>query len=191
MGALAGRGRGPCGSASPGSPAARLARPGCRAWCVRAPRDNGEPPRGPRGRPDRGRSGWGLGCAARAGGLRGPARRTRDSGSSHGTLWVSVRAAPHGSPVPAGPLTPAVAWFWAFKFMPRGGGGGGGRWRPRRWPGQSRLGAILGESRDGVCGVSPAASLRVLNFSPRVLPGLPSALRGGRGSGDLNIHDFL
>lgn len=36
------------------------------------------------------------------------------------------------------------------------------------WP--SRLGAILGESRDGVWGVLPPASLQVLNFEPRWTP---------------------
>ena len=39
----------------------------------------------------------------------------------------------------------------------------------------SRLGAILGESRDGAWGMLPSASLLVLNFEPRWTPtGRPS-----------------
>lgn len=90
------------------------------------------------------------------------------------------------------PPTPqlTVAWFRAFKFTPRGGGDGG--WSPRGWPRQWRFGAILGESRDGVWGVCPAASLPALNFAPLRLPRLPSRpFAAGPGSADLNIHDFL
>ena len=53
---------------------------------------------------------------------------------------------------------------------------------------QSRLGAILGESRDGVWGESPSASLQVLNFEPCGLHWAPFS--AGPGSVDLNIHNF-
>lgn len=173
-------------------------------------------------RPQRGCPGWGAVCgacvrgetlgsarggrlgragaasAAGGGAPPGPgrprwsARPVPDSRLSPGTRRVSAPAVRHRSRAPAGPPNPqlTVAWFRAFKFTPRGGGDGG--WSPRGWPRQWHFGAILGESRDGVWGVCPAASLPVLNFAPLRLPRLPSRpCAAGPGSADLNIHDFL